>query len=59
MNPFRSSWRVVGLLVIGPLTAVIVGSIIQLVNPTYMQDARDGAVQTITSTMAPYSGVNH
>jgi hypothetical protein len=57
----RSTWtprRIVGLIVIGPVAAIAVGVAIQVANPTYMQDARDGAVQVVDAPLVPYTGVN-
>jgi hypothetical protein len=61
VSPTRATWtpsRIVALIVIGPVAAIAMGSLIEIANPTYMQDARDGAVQVVTSTLKPYTGVN-
>lgn len=63
----RPTWtprRIMALIVIGPVAAIAMGVAIQLANPGYMQDARDGGtpvvqpVPTISMTIVPYSGVN-
>jgi hypothetical protein len=61
VSPTRATWtpgRIIGLIVIGPVAAIAMGVVIQLANPAYMQDTRDGAVQVVTSTLKPYTGVN-
>lgn len=42
MNPFRSSWRVMTLIVIGPVTAVAMGIVLALGAPSWSQDASYG-----------------
>lgn len=42
MNPFRSSWRVMTLIIIGPVTAVAVGIVLALCAPDWSWDASYG-----------------
>jgi hypothetical protein len=57
-----SHWRILFLLIIAPVTAIAYASAVYIVNPIFIQDARDSgtpvAPPTVTVTMQPYTGID-